>query len=66
MDKFYYDAVDRMEKDGVDRQYIDGWMCGYLRNPKRGPQHTTDAYEAGYEDGMSKLTNHFDSWHQAA
>jgi hypothetical protein len=66
MDKFYYDAVDRMEKDGVDRQYIDGWMCGYLHNPKRGPQHTTAAYEAGYVDGMSKLVTHFDNWHQAA
>lgn len=66
MDKFYYDAVARMEKDGVDRQYIDGWMCGYLHNPKRGPQHTTEAYEAGYVDGMNKLVTHFDNWHQAA
>lgn len=66
MDKFYYDTVDRMEKSGVDRQYMDGWMCGYLHNPKRGPQHTTEAYEAGYEDGMNRLTSHFDSWHQAA
>ena len=66
MDKFYYETVDRMEKDHIERQYIDGWMAGYLHNPKRGPQHTTSAFEAGYEDGFKRLANHFDNWHEAA
>lgn len=38
MSTFYYDTVARMEKNGVDRQYIDGCMCGLFHNPKRGPQ----------------------------
>lgn len=66
MDTFYYDAIDTMERNGVDRQYIDGWICGYLRNPKRGPQHTTEAYEAGYQDGLERVTDHFNPWLQAA
>ncbi len=66
MDKFYYDAVDTMEKNGVDRQYIDGWMSGYWHHPKRGPQHVTEAYEAGYEDGFNKKTDHFSSWQRVA
>lgn len=66
MDKFYYDAVKKMERNGVDRQYLDGWMSGYLHHPKRGPQHTTDAYEAGYEDGFERRVDHFDAWQRAA
>ncbi len=66
MDTFYYKAVDNMESNGVDRQYIDGWMSGYLRNPKRGPQHTTEAYEAGYEDGMNRVSDHAREWQHAA
>lgn len=66
MDKFYYDAVDTMERQGVDRQYIDGWIAGYLHHPKRGPQLATEAYESGYQDGLNRQTDHFDSWQQVA
>jgi len=30
----YYDAVCKMEEMGVDPEYMDGWMGGYLRNPQ--------------------------------
>ena len=29
MDQFYYDAVDKMEKAGVDWEYVQGWIGGY-------------------------------------
>lgn len=66
MNKFYYDAVDNMEKNGVDREYINGWMSGYFHHPKRGEQHVTEAYEAGYEDGFNNVTDHFNSWLKVA
>lgn len=52
----YYETVDRLEKMGVDREYIQGWIGGYLGNPKREEQRLTEAYEAGYEDGSAKET----------
>ena len=57
MDQTYYDTVDKMEKGGVDSEYMDGWMSGYLHNPKREEQRITDAYEAGYDDGFNKKTD---------
>ena len=54
MDKTYYDTVREMEKMRVDREYVLGWMGGYLQNPKREEQRVNEAYEAGYTDG----TNH--------
>lgn len=66
MDKFYYEAVDTMEKNGVEREYINGWMSGYLHHPKRGPQHVTEAYEAGYEDGFNKVTDRYNAWLRVA
>lgn len=50
----------------MERQYIDGGMSGYLHHPKRGPQHTTEAYEAGYGDGLNRLSDHFNPWQHAA
>lgn len=50
MDKMYYETVDKLEM-GIDWEYVQGWMGGYLRNPKREEQRLTDAYNAGYEDG---------------
>jgi hypothetical protein len=58
----YYDAVCKMEEMGVDPEYMDGWMGGYLRNPQREEQRITDAYTAGYEDGLEKNTDNFGSW----
>jgi hypothetical protein len=48
--------VDQLEKMGVDRDYIQGWMGGYLGNPMREEQRHTEAYTAGYEDGQSHST----------
>ena len=57
MDQSYYDTVTAMEKDGIDPEYMDGWMSGYLRNPLREEQRITDAYQAGYDDGQEKTTD---------
>lgn len=62
MDQSYYDAVDKMEKMNVSREYQLGWMGGYLQNPEREEQRVTEAYEAGYEDGESKSTDNFEDW----
>ena len=62
MDKLYYDTIDRMEKKGVDPEYINGWASGFLHNPKREDQHSNEAYEAGYAAGMEKNTDGFDAW----
>lgn len=62
MDKVYYEAVDKMEKMGVDRDYMIGWMSGYLHNPKLEEQRVTEPYEAGYEAGQNKSTDDFEKW----
>lgn len=62
VNQFYYDAFDKMERIGVDREYIQGWIGGYLQNPKREEQRINDAYEAGYEDGEAKETSNFENW----
>lgn len=62
MDKTYYETVDRLERLGVDWEYIQGWVGGYLGNPKREEQRLTEAYSAGYEDGCNKSTDHASSW----
>ena len=60
--EFYYDAVDRMQKMKVDPEYIQGWIGGYMGNPKREEQRITDAYEAGYEDGEGSDISKFEQW----
>lgn len=60
--QFYYDAVDQMERMIVDREYLQGWIGGYMHNPKREEQRITEAYEAGYEDGENKETSNFAKW----
>ncbi len=50
----YYEIIDSLEKLGVDREYIQGWIGGYLGNPLREEQRLTAAYEAGYKDGVNK------------
>jgi hypothetical protein len=62
MDKTYYEAVDKMEKMGVDPDYIQGWQGGYLGNPKREEQRVSEAYDAGFEDGENRSTDKFDNW----
>ncbi len=62
MDQTYYDTVDKMEKTGVDREYMLGWMGGYLHNPDREEQRHTEAYDAGFEDGQNKNTDNMDKY----
>ena len=62
MDQTYYDTVSKLEKAGVNNEYLDGWMSGYLHNPKREEQRITDAYDAGYSDGMNKATDSMDKF----
>jgi len=50
----YYETIDKLEKMGVDREYLQGWAGGFLGNPKREEQRVTEAYEAGYEDGAAR------------
>jgi hypothetical protein len=58
----YYETVDRMQKQGVDPEYINGWASGFLHNPKREEQRVNEAYEAGYAHGMEKNTDGFEAW----
>jgi hypothetical protein len=58
----YYEAIDRMERKHVDPEYINGWASGYLHNPKREEQRSSEAYEAGYAHGMEKNSGGFDPW----
>ena len=62
MSNVYYETIDKMEKGGVDKEYINGWAGGFLHNPKREEQRITEAYEAGYSDGAAKKTDGFKSW----
>lgn len=62
MDQTYYDTVDKMEKAGINAEYMNGWMCGYLHNPKREEQRLNEAYDAGYDDGWNKSTDNMDKF----
>lgn len=65
MDKTYYESVTTMEQRGVDPEYILGWQCGYLGNPPREEQRSTEAYTKGYEDGRARTTAGMDAWAKA-
>ena len=56
MNSIYYDTIDKLEKMGVEPEYIQGWAGGFLGNPKLEEQRVTPAYEAGYEDGANSET----------
>jgi hypothetical protein len=62
MDQTYYDAVTKMEQMGVEDEYIQGWQAGYLQNPQREEQRTTEAYDAGYADGEEKTLDNIGNW----
>jgi len=62
MNQSYYEAVDKMEKAGVDPEYIVGWQGGFLHGPKREEQRVNDAYNAGYDDGLKHDPDNFQSW----
>ena len=62
MNSIYYEAIDRMQKAGVDPEYISGWASGYLHNPRREQQHVNETYEAGYAHGFEKDSGRFEAW----
>lgn len=55
----YYEGVKKMEEMGVNDNYIQGWIAGFLDNPEIEEQRITDEYEAGYEDGKAKSDANF-------
>ena len=58
----YYEAIDRMEKQKVDPEYVNGWASGYLHNPKREEQRVSEAYDTGYAHGLEKNTGGYEAW----
>lgn len=66
MNEDYYSAVTKMEQQGVDPEYILGWQCGYLLNPKREEQRVTEPYEAGYTDGKQRSLDNMANWIKAS
>ena len=60
----YFNNVKKMETMGVDDNYIQGWIAGYLNNPEIEEQRITDAYESGYEDGKNKSDINFGNFCQ--
>lgn len=62
MSNVYYDTIDKMEKGNVNSEYVTGWATGFLHSPKVEEQCITDAYDAGYQDGLDKNTDGFASW----
>ena len=59
---FYYQTIDKMEKADVDREFIQGWIGGYMGNPKREEQRLTEAYEAGFEAGEEGDAGAYGDW----
>ena len=49
MKNMYFETIQKLEKMGVNSEYIQGWAGGSLGNPRREEQRTNDAYDAGYE-----------------
>lgn len=62
MDQLYHDTVEKLEQMNADRDYILGWIGGYLHNPHREEQRVTEAYTAGYADGENRETTQADNW----
>jgi hypothetical protein len=62
MDQTYYDFTTKLENEGVNTDYIQGWQSGYILNPPREEQHMTEAYEAGYEDGKARNMDNYSDW----
>lgn len=58
----YYQAIDKLEKMGVDEQYIQGWASGYMQCPQKEEQRVTPAYAEGYEDGLNRKTSRAENW----
>ena len=62
MNSTYYETVNQLENMGVDPDYLQGWVGGYLGNPQREERRVSTAYSAGFEDGQNQTTDHAADW----
>lgn len=62
MDQQYHDTIRKLEETNTDRNYILGWIGGYLHNPQLEEQRVTEAYTAGYADGENRETTNAVEW----
>ena len=62
MNETYRNAVVKMEEQGVQEEYVLGWQCGGLGQQQREETRTTEAYNAGYEDGQEKNLTNIGNW----
>lgn len=62
--ELYNKTVTAMEQANVDAEYIQGWQGGFLVNPMREEQRVTEAYEAGYNDGVEHNTDNYKNFAQ--
>ncbi len=60
--QLYRQTIVEMENRNVDAEYIQGWIGGFMGNPKREEQRVTEAYEMGYEDGKNQNTSSYENW----
>lgn len=60
--QLYHQIIVEMEGKNVDPEYIQGWIGGFMGNPKREEQRVSEAYEKGYEDGESRNTSNYAAW----
>jgi hypothetical protein len=51
-----------MEEMGVNDNYIQGWVAGFLNNPEIEEQRITDEWEAGFEDGKGHTDENFSNF----
>ncbi len=58
----YRKTIVEMESKNVDAEYIQGWIGGFMGNPKREEQRITEAYDKGFEDGSNQDASNYDSW----
>nr|BAW82236.1 conserved hypothetical protein [Pliocardia stearnsii symbiont] len=55
----YYEGVKKMEEMGVNDNYIQGWVAGFLNNPEIEEQRITNEWKLGYEDGKEHTNTNF-------
>nr|BAW82209.1 conserved hypothetical protein [Calyptogena laubieri symbiont] len=55
----YYEGVKKMEEMGVNDNYIQGWVAGFLNNPEIEEQRITNEWKSGYEDGKEHTEVNF-------
>ena len=60
--KTLYEKSTKMESAGVDTDNVLGCQIGFLQNPKLEEQRVTEAYDAGYNDGLEGKTDGYSAW----